>query len=96
MLKDETLRKLMEHRKEIEGMGVKSVSIFGSTARDEAGAESDVDVLVEFSEPVGLFRFLEVKAALEAILGRGVDMVTPDALKRQIRPRVLKEAVRAI
>jgi len=96
MSRDEVLRRLAEHRKEIEAMGVKSVAIFGSTARDESREDSDVDILVEFSEPVGMFRFLDVKSELEKILGREVDLATPDALRKQMRPAILKEAIRAI
>ncbi len=96
MSRDEVLRILAEHRSEIEAMGVKSIAIFGSTARDEAREDSDVDVLIEFSGDVGLFEFLDVKAKLEAIIGREVDLVTDDALRSRMRPRILKEAVRAI
>jgi hypothetical protein len=96
MSRDETLRILREHREEIEAMGVKSIAIFGSTARDEAREDSDVDVLVEFSREVGLFDFLDVKEKLERIVGRRVDLVTDDALRSQMRPTILKEAVRAI
>ena len=77
-------------------MGVETIAIFGSTARDEAGEESDVDVLVEFAEPVGMFKFLDVKSRLESILGRSVDLAMPDALREHMRPRILKEAIRAI
>lgn len=96
MSRDEVLRILAEHKEEIEAMGVKSVAIFGSTARGEAGEDSDVDILVEFSGPVGMFGFLDVKSRLESILGRTVDLATADALRRQMRPAILKEAIRAI
>ena len=96
MSRDEVLSILAEHKAELVAMGVKSIAIFGSTARNEAGAESDVDVLVEFSVPVGMFKFLDVKSRLESILGREVDLATPDALRQQMRPGILKEAIRAI
>ncbi|MCX6376309.1 MAG: nucleotidyltransferase family protein [Armatimonadetes bacterium] len=96
MSRDEVLSILAEHKAELVAMGVKSIAIFGSTARNEAGADSDVDILVEFSAPVGMFKFLDVKARLESILGREVDLATPDALRQQMRPRILKEAIRAI
>ena len=96
MTKHELLRVLREHRRELEAFGVKSLALFGSVAGDEAGPESDVDLLVEFREPVGLFRFLDVKAYLESLLQREVDLVTPDALKRQLREAILREAVRAL
>ena len=96
MNRENVLRTLAEHKEEIRRLGVKSLAIFGSVSRNEATRESDVDVLVEFSVPVGLFRFIDVKEYLESILGHKVDLVTPDALKHQLRPRILKEAVNAI
>lgn len=95
MRRDEALRILREHKQELDAMGIRSLAIFGSVARDEAGPESDVDLLVEFAEPVGLFEFVRVKMHLEELLGRNVDLVMPDALKRQLRDRILGEAVRA-
>ena len=96
MTRDEIVRLLRDHRAEIEGLGVKSLALFGSAARDEAGTGSDVDVLVEFTVPVGFFKFLDVKDYLETLLGCTVDLVTPNALKRQLREHILREAVRAL
>ncbi len=59
------------------------------------GATSDVDVLVEFERPVGAFEFLDVKDLLADVLGRQVDLVTPEAVKPWMRDRVEREAVRA-
>ena len=95
MRRDEALRLLAAHREEIARFGVKSLAIFGSVARDEAGPDSDVDVLVEFSVPVGLFTFLGLQHYLEDVLGRRVDLATPDALRDSMRDQILKEAVRA-
>ena len=96
MSRDEVLSILAKHEEELKAMGVTSIAIFGSTARNEARGDSDVDILVDFAEPVGMFKFLEVKSRLEGILGREVDLATPGALRRQMRPGILKEAVRAI
>lgn len=85
--------RLREHRADLERLGVKSLALFGSAARGEARQDSDVDLLVEFSRPVGLFHFMEVKEFLEEVLGRRVDLVTPDALKPQLREAILEEAV---
>jgi len=93
--RDEVLGLIRDHRSDIRGFGVESVALFGSAARDEAQLGSDVDVLVEFSEPVGLFRFLDLKAYLEALLGCDVDLVTRDALRPQLRPTILREVVDA-
>lgn len=95
MTRDEVLGLIRDHRSDIRGFGVESVALFGSAARDEAQLGSDVDVLVEFSEPVGLFRFLDLKAYLEALLGCDVDLVTRDALRPQLRPTILREVVDA-
>ncbi len=95
MRRDEALRILAEHKEEIAGFGVKSLSLFGSVARDEAGQDSDVDILVEFGRPVGLFGFIDLNDYLEGLLGRRVDLVTPDALKARLRDRILGEAIRA-
>ena len=97
MRRDEALRLLREHREEIAGLGVKSLAIFGSVARDEAGLESDVDILVEF-EPdarVSLFELVDLQTYLENLFGRKVDLGTPDTLREEFRDQVLKEAVRA-
>ena len=78
-----------------EVFGVASLSVFGSMARGEQTPESDVDILVEFERPIGLLRFVELRLRLEALLGRPVDLVEPDALHPQLRDRILAEAVRA-
>jgi predicted nucleotidyltransferase len=93
----EALRILAEHREELAAMGIDSLALFGSVARDEAGAQSDIDLLVEFDPTisVGLFKFLDIQEYLEGILGRPVDLVMRDALKRQIRDQVLAEAIDA-
>ena len=70
-------------------MEIQSLAVFGSVARGEAGPESDVDLLVEFTDPVGLFHFLAVKESLEAILGCPVDLATPAALKPQLREAII-------
>ena len=59
--------------------GVKSVAVFGSFAKGKAKSSSDVDLLVEFSKPVA-FEFFELGDYLEDLLGRNVDILTPDGL----------------
>ena len=72
---------------------IRFLAIFGSVARGNAGANSDLDMLVEFERPVGLSEFLALEDALWALVDRRVDMVTRDALKPYIGRRVLDEAV---
>ena len=96
MTRQEAVALLAQRRSELAAAGIRSLSIFGSVARDEAGPDSDVDVLVEFDENarVGLFRFIEIKQLLESILHCSVDLGTLDTLREPFRERALKEAVR--
>ena len=91
MRRDEALAILKSHKQELIKFDVKSLAIFGSVARDEAGPESDVDILVEFSKTPSFDGYMELKFFLEDLLGRSVDLVTRDALKPRIRPYVEKE-----
>ncbi|QDL08477.1 nucleotidyltransferase [Brasilonema octagenarum UFV-E1] len=96
MKRDEVLAIVAAHRKQLQAMGVKSLELFGSVARDEADPDSDVDFLVEFDRPVGLFEFIEVRLYLEDVLGCSVDMGTQDALREHLREPVLKDVIRAL
>jgi uncharacterized protein len=71
--------------------GVAEMGIFGSCARDEATDDSDIDILVEFSRPVGFFKFLELEEQLSELLGAKVDLVTKAALKPRIGRNILNE-----
>ncbi len=92
--RDEVLALLAAHKAELEELGVRSISIFGSVARDEAGPDSDVDVIVELSRPMG-FAFFEIERYLEELLGRKVDVATVNGLHPRLRDRILSEAIRA-
>lgn len=96
MRRNEALAILAAHQQELKEYGVKSLALFGSVARDEARPDSDVDLLVEFSQPVDLFEFVRLQQYLEAMLGRPVDLGTSDSLKPQLRERVFKEIVLAM
>ncbi len=93
--RDEILEALASQHSLFERYGVSAVSLFGSVARGEPTEESDIDLLVEFSRPIGLLQFVELKRILEEVFERSVDLVTPKALKPQLRDRILKEAIRA-
>jgi predicted nucleotidyltransferase len=95
MRRDEVLRFLSFHRQELmERFGVCSLALFGSVARDEAGPDSDVDILVEFRETPGLSEYMGLKFWIEDRLGRHVDLVMEKALKSWARPWVEAEAIR--
>ena len=76
--------------------GVRSLAIFGSVARDQATAQSDIDLLVEFSRPVGFFGLLALQDYLEKLFGCPVDLGTPDGLKPRLKSKVLAEQIHVI
>jgi predicted nucleotidyltransferase len=73
--------------------GVVRAGIFGSTARGEAGEESDLDVLVEFEAGRTLFDLVDLRDELSLLLGRDADVVTYRSLHPMLRERVLREQV---
>ncbi len=85
--RDEILRLASKH-------GARNIRVFGSTARGEADLNSDVDFLVEMEPGRTLLDMGGLLVELEALLQRRVDVVTERGLKKRIRDRVLKEAVR--
>jgi len=88
------LKKIINlHRKELEEKyKVKSIAVFGSYVRNEQNAESDIDILVEFKEPVGLL-FIHLANYLEEILGVKVDLLTPEAIKPNRKKYILEKLV---
>jgi len=84
---------LREHFPEMQRNGVRRLAVFGSTARDEATPESDVDILVEFEGPATLNGYMDLAFRLEELLGKRVDLVTVAALKPRMRDSILHEAI---
>ena len=94
MEREKVLEIIQIHQTQLQELGVKSLGLFGSVAREQAKPDSDVDFLVEFSKPIGFFDFFRVQHYLEDILGCNVDLGTFDALKEHLRKPVLEELVR--
>ena len=94
MRRNEVIHILSLHRAEIDALGVKSLAVFGSTARDTAGPASDVDVLVEFECPATFDRYMDLRQYLESLLERPVDLVTRRGLRRELESQIDREAVR--
>lgn len=90
----EEIRAIIEqHRPELEEQyKVSKIAIFGSYARGDQAEQSDVDILVDFKEPVG-FLFIHLADYLEAILGLKVDLLTPDAIKPNRKKSVMEDMV---
>ena len=71
---------------------VRRLGIFGSVVRGEEKI-NDIDLLVEFSEPIGLFKFMELEGFLSKVLNKKVDLVTKNAIKPIVKEEILSEAV---
>jgi len=94
MGRDDVLALLAAHRGEIEGFGVKSLRLFGSVARGDASASSDVDLLVSFRETPTFSGYMKLRIFLEDLLGAKVDLITETGLREGVRPFVEKDAIR--
>lgn len=95
MRKEEVLKLLAQHKPElVQRFGITDLALFGSTVRNEARPDSDIDVLVSFDGPATSKRYFGVQFYLEDLLGSPVDLVTDKALRPQLRPYIEKELVR--
>jgi predicted nucleotidyltransferase len=94
MLLNEAKKILSRHKKDLLGFGVRTLSLFGSVARNKASARSDIDILIEFDARKGIFGFIGLKNYLEELLSCDVDLVTKSALHPALRKRILHEAKR--
>jgi uncharacterized protein len=90
----ELTQTLDQHKTDLSELGVLSLHVFGSVARDQAGPNSDVDFLVEFNRQPSFDRYMQLKIFLEDLLGVRVDLVTQPALRRELRPSVERDARR--
>jgi predicted nucleotidyltransferase len=90
----EVLRIIEENAPAIRALGVRSLALFGSAARGAAREDSDLDFVVEFDAKT-FDAYMDLKALLEQLLGRRVDLVLRDALKPRLRESVLSEALHA-
>lgn len=97
MKSNETVNILKENHTLLKDYHVKALYLFGSVVRGEDKPGSDVDMLVEFQPDahVGLFGLARLQRRLTEILGRPVDLTTPDALHKALKDRIIKESVRA-
>jgi len=85
---------LNEHREELEKeFSVSNIGLFGSYVREDQAAGSDLDILVEFSQPISLLRFVSLNRRLSQLLDVEVDLVMKKALKPRIGERILSEVV---
>ena len=93
MKKPDEIRSILAQRKKAleQKYKVKQIGLFGSCVRGEQRKGSDIDVLVEFEEPIGLFEFVDLEAYLSELIGGKVDLVMKTALKPRIGRHILEE-----
>jgi len=85
---------IIQHKEDLKrNFKVKEIGIFGSFVRGEQKRGSDVDILVEFEEPIGFFQFLDLEEYLTKLIGIKVDLVSKGALKPIIGEKILKEVI---
>ncbi len=88
MTREEVLTTLRRHKPELQKKyPLSNIELFGSYARNEQTPESDVDIMVEFNEPVGI-EFVDLLIDLETILGRPVDLITKKSLRPKLKPYI--------
>jgi hypothetical protein len=95
MDRDEAITRLQAHEADLKRLGVERLYMFGSTARGEARADSDVDLFFDYEKgKLGLFELMDVKAYAASILGRDADIMTRDSLHKTLRRVIEATAIR--
>jgi predicted nucleotidyltransferase len=97
MTRDHALAVLKRHEADLRRRGVRHVALFGSVARNAAGPDSDIDVLVEIDPdaPVGVFEFADLTLYLSNLFAGRADVANQAALKAHVRPAAERDAVYA-
>ncbi len=85
-----TVQKVVEQQR--FARNIKSISVFGSVARGEENAESDIDLIVDFTEPVGLFHLAGLKNSLEDEFQKKVDLLTPKTIHPLLKEKITSSA----
>jgi uncharacterized protein len=95
MERDEAITRLQQHQADLKRLGVERLYMFGSTARGEAGDDSDVDLFFDYQKgTLGVFELMDVKEFAAKILGRKTDIMTRDSLHKTLRQAIEATAVR--
>ena len=94
MKRDEAIHLLQQHQTDLKRLGVERLFLFGSTARGDAGEESDVDLFFDHERgKLGLFELMDVKECTAIILGHKADIMTRGSLHPRLRQRIEASAV---
>lgn len=89
--KTDIINKLKELKPSLQAdYSVKEIGLFGSFSDDTYNQDSDIDILIELSQPIG-WKFFSLEIYLEKTFGRKIDLVTKNALKEQLKDKILKQ-----
>jgi hypothetical protein len=96
MITLDRIRRILQENKEVlkKEYKVREIGVFGSYVKGEQKIKSDVDILVDFYEPISLFRFMHLANFLSDMMGLKVDLVMKNALKPRLGRRILSEVVK--
>ena len=95
MERDEAISRLRQHEADLKRLGVEHLYMFGSTARDEATNDSDVDLFFDYQKgKLGVYELMDVKEYAASILGRKTDIMTRESLHKTLREAIEATAVR--
>jgi len=95
MKKLAAIKKIIRDQKDIlrDRYKVRRIGVFGSYVRGDTNSRSDIDVLVEFSEPISLLKLVSLENYLTDTIGIRVDVVPQEDLRKELKDGILKEAV---
>ncbi len=94
MTKDEVIVTLRRHKDSLACFQINSLFLFGSIARDEGADNSDIDILVEFTNAPTFDLYMDLKFFLEDLFGRVVDLVTVTGIRKEIKDHIQKDLIR--
>ena len=95
MNREDAISRLQRHEADLKRLGVERLYLFGSTARGDAGEDSDVDLFFDYEKgKLGLFELMDVKDYAAGILGRKTEIMTRDSLHKMLRPQIEASAIR--
>jgi len=95
MKREEIIAQLRRHEADLKRLGVEHLYLFGSIARGDATADSDIDLFFDYEKgKLGLFELMDVKAFASRILGRTTDIMTRDSLHKTLRQSIEATALR--
>jgi uncharacterized protein len=97
MDKDAIIATLRAHREELKRAGIAHAALFGSHARGEARADSDIDILIEFApgRRTGVFAYAGMQIKVSDLFAGKVDVIALNSMREEVLPQVLKDAVYA-